>query len=116
MDTGAMVTWIPTRVARWFIFKQNHNLGKCLMVLYWKMLIYFMAIWNILRTFRKCYDHLVHFVLIWYSFPVLVSRTKNNLATLIPTNAYLESILPHELQHQHCKNLQRIEYQSAFLQ
>jgi hypothetical protein len=34
----------------------------------WKMLIYFMDILNILRTFGECYDHLVQFVLIWYIF------------------------------------------------
>jgi hypothetical protein len=28
------------------------------------------------------YDHLVHFVFIWYIFPALVSCTKKNLATL----------------------------------
>jgi hypothetical protein len=28
-----------------------------------------MAILNILRTFGKFYDNLVHFVLIWYIFP-----------------------------------------------
>jgi hypothetical protein len=28
------------------------------------------------------YDHLVHFVFIWYIFPFLVSSTKKNLATL----------------------------------
>jgi hypothetical protein len=44
---------------------KNLNLGKFLRALDWKMLIYFMAIWNILRTF---YDHLVHFVLICYIF------------------------------------------------
>jgi hypothetical protein len=38
--------------------------------------------WNILLTFGKFYDHLVHFVLIWYIFPVLVSHTKKNMATL----------------------------------
>jgi hypothetical protein len=27
-----------------------------------------MAIWNILRTFGIFYDHLVHFVFIWYIF------------------------------------------------
>jgi hypothetical protein len=48
----------------------------------WKMLIYFMAIWNILSTFGEFYDHLVNFVLIWYIFPVLVSRTNKNLAIL----------------------------------
>jgi hypothetical protein len=44
-----------------------------------------MAIWNILRPFGKFYDHLVHFVFIWYIFPVLVSCTKKNLATLVGT-------------------------------
>jgi hypothetical protein len=47
------------------------------------MLKYLMAIWNILQTFGNFYVHLVHFVLIWYIFPVLVSRTKKNLATLL---------------------------------
>jgi hypothetical protein len=28
-----------------------------------------MAIWNILRTYEKWYDHLVRFVLIWDIFP-----------------------------------------------
>jgi hypothetical protein len=43
---------------------------------------YFMAIWNILQIFGIFYDHSVHFVFIWYIFPVLVSFTKKNLATL----------------------------------
>jgi hypothetical protein len=34
----------------------------------WKMMKYFVAICNILRTFVIWYDHLVHFVLIWYIF------------------------------------------------
>jgi hypothetical protein len=41
-----------------------------------------MVIWNILRTFGKFYDHWVQLVMIWHIFPVLVSRTKKNLATL----------------------------------
>jgi hypothetical protein len=32
------------------------------------MLIYFIAIWNILQTLGIFYDHLVHFMLIWYIF------------------------------------------------
>jgi hypothetical protein len=32
------------------------------------MLIYFMVIWIILRPFGKFYDHMVHFVFIWYIF------------------------------------------------
>jgi hypothetical protein len=47
---------------------KNHNLGKFLRALDGKMLIYFMAIWNILRPFGTFCDHLVHFVLLWYIF------------------------------------------------
>jgi hypothetical protein len=56
------------------VFSQtkNPNLGKFWMALDWKMLIHFMAIWNILHTFEIVYDHLVHFVFLWYIFPVLV--------------------------------------------
>jgi hypothetical protein len=63
---------------------KNTNLGKFLRALDWKVLIYFKAIWNILWRFGIVYDHLVHFVFILYSFifPVLVSCTKKNLATL----------------------------------
>jgi hypothetical protein len=62
---------------------KNPNLGKFLRALDKKMLIYFMAIWNILRTFGKFYDHLVHFLFIGLFFPLLVSCTKKNLATLV---------------------------------
>jgi large-conductance mechanosensitive channel len=41
-----------------------------------------MAIKNILLKFGIFCDHLIQFVLISYIFPVLVSRTKKNLATL----------------------------------
>jgi hypothetical protein len=43
---------------------KNPNLGKFWRALEWKMLISFMAFLNILQTFRKFYDHLVHFVFI----------------------------------------------------
>jgi hypothetical protein len=42
----------------------------------WKMSVYFMAVWNILRTFGILFGHLLHFVFIWYMFPVLVSCNK----------------------------------------
>jgi hypothetical protein len=58
-------------------------LGKFWRALDWKMLFYFLAIWNILHTFWIFYDHLVHFVFMWYIFTVLVSSTKKNLATLL---------------------------------
>jgi hypothetical protein len=47
---------------------KNINLGKFWRDLDWKMLIYLMSIQNILQTFRIFYDHLVHFVFIWYIF------------------------------------------------
>jgi hypothetical protein len=50
---------------------KNPNLGK---------------IWKALGIF---YDHLVNFVFIWYIFPVLVSCTKKNLATLLPSPCFL---------------------------
>jgi hypothetical protein len=110
--TEQTVTWLPGRVARWFVFKPKiPNLGKFCGALDWKMFIYVMAIWNILWRFGIFYDHLVHFVFIWYIlysfgtfcihlvhfvfiwyilylfgtfFRVLVSCTKKNLATLLP--------------------------------
>jgi hypothetical protein len=44
---------------------KNANLGKFLRALDWKLLIYFKAIWNILRTFGIFYHNLVNFVFIW---------------------------------------------------
>jgi hypothetical protein len=68
---------------------KNSSLGKFCRALGWKMLIYFMAIRNILRTIGIFNDYLVHFVLIWDIFPVLVSRTMKNLATLAETSILL---------------------------
>jgi formate hydrogenlyase subunit 3/multisubunit Na+/H+ antiporter MnhD subunit len=47
---------------------KNPNLGKFGMVLDGKLLLYFMAIGNILRIFGIFYYHLVHFVFILYIF------------------------------------------------
>jgi hypothetical protein len=44
---------------------KNIYLGTFLTALEWKMLIYFMATWNILVTFGKFYDHLGNFMTIW---------------------------------------------------
>jgi hypothetical protein len=61
------------RVARWFVFKtKNPNLGQFWKSLEWKMLLYFMIIWNILWPFGIMYGSLVQFVVIWYIFPILV--------------------------------------------
>jgi hypothetical protein len=42
-----------------------------------------MPIWNISQTFAIFYNHLLHFVFIWYIFPGLASCNKKNLATLV---------------------------------
>jgi hypothetical protein len=64
------------RVARWFVFKPKIQIwvtfgvpwiGKC---------------WYVLWPFGIFHDLLVHFVFIWYIFPVLASCSKKNLATL----------------------------------
>jgi hypothetical protein len=49
--------------------KQNHILGKFWRALLWKILVYFLTIWSILRPLEIFYGHLVYFVLIWYIFP-----------------------------------------------
>jgi hypothetical protein len=48
----------------------------------WKMLVYFKAIWTILRPFDIFYVHLVYFVVNWYIFLVLVCCTEKNMAIL----------------------------------
>jgi hypothetical protein len=45
------------------------NMGKFQRALYWKMLIYFMVIGNILGTFCTFCVHLVHFFRFWYHVP-----------------------------------------------
>jgi hypothetical protein len=47
-----------------------------------KMSVFYMAAWSILQIFGIFCSHLVHFMVIWYSFPVLVRCTKKNLANL----------------------------------
>jgi hypothetical protein len=51
---------------------KNLNLGKFWRVLGWKMLLYFIIIWNILGPFDIMYGSLVEFVVIWYIFHILV--------------------------------------------
>jgi hypothetical protein len=48
-------------------------------------------------------------MVIWYIFPVLVSCSKKNLATLLSTQSH-----DRETQSQRCKNLQRNRKHSAF--
>jgi hypothetical protein len=62
---------------------KNPNFGKFGRVLQWKILVYFMTIWSILRPLEIFYGHLVYFAVIWYIFPVFAFCTKKNLATLV---------------------------------
>jgi hypothetical protein len=62
---------------------QNTNLGKFWSVLQWKMLVYFMAIWYILRNLRSL-AYFVEFKIISIFFPFwYVVHTEKNLATLV---------------------------------
>jgi hypothetical protein len=62
---------------------KNANLGKFWRALDWKMLIYIMAIWNILQTFGVFYDHLVHFFLFWYHVPRKIWQSWLKLTTFL---------------------------------
>jgi hypothetical protein len=66
---------------------KNPDLGKFWMALEWKMLVYFMTIWDILGPLGIIYCHLV-----WYSlwsfgtfFPFWYVWNTKNLATLALT-------------------------------
>jgi hypothetical protein len=48
---------------------KNPNLDKFWRVLLWKILVYFITIWYILRPLERFYGRLVYFVVIWYIFP-----------------------------------------------
>jgi hypothetical protein len=62
---------------------KNPNSGKFCRVLDWKMFVYFITIWNISWRFEIFYENLVHSYTFGTFFPVLVSCTKINLATLL---------------------------------
>jgi hypothetical protein len=75
-----------------FFQTKNPNLGNFLRALDWKMLIYFMVMWNILQTFGLFYDHLVHFVFIWYilsGFGIMYQEKFDNPA---PTHAQTSKV------------------------
>jgi hypothetical protein len=48
---------------------KNSNLGKLWRVLLWKILLYFMTVWPILRPLEIFHFHLIYFVAIWYIVP-----------------------------------------------
>jgi hypothetical protein len=50
VDQGCQMVYFQTK---------NLNLGKFGRAMEWKMLVYYMTIWNDLRPFSVIYDHLV---------------------------------------------------------
>jgi preprotein translocase subunit SecY len=60
---------------------ENRNSGK----LQWKMLVYFTAMWSILRSIGIFCDHLVYFMVIWYilsRFGMLYQEQSGNPASV----------------------------------
>jgi hypothetical protein len=63
----------PLQGCQMVCFKtKNPNLGKFWRALEWKMLVYFMTIWNIIHPFGIIYGRFVSLVVIWYIFLNLV--------------------------------------------
>jgi hypothetical protein len=68
LNIDAYRTWMA------YFQTQNRNLGKFWRNLQWKMLVYFMAIWSIIRTFGipilwlfgRFYGSLLNFFPFWY--------------------------------------------------
>jgi hypothetical protein len=54
---------------------KNKNLGTFWRVLQWRMLVYFKDIWSILRPFDIFYSHLKYFIVIWYTYLVVLCYT-----------------------------------------
>jgi hypothetical protein len=85
--------WIRSSISKqWcqmaYFQTKNPNLGKFWKVLQWNLygyFVYFSAKLYILWPNCIFYGHLVHFVVIGYLFPVLVSCTEKNMATLYPS-------------------------------
>jgi hypothetical protein len=58
---------------------KNYNLGKFWRALQWKMLVYVMDVWYILRPFAIFYGQ-VYFVVIWYFAGNLYQKKSGNPA------------------------------------
>jgi hypothetical protein len=72
-DTKSDLTNLDQGCQMDFFETKNPYLGKFWRVLQWKMLVYFMAIWSILRPYGIFYGHLVHvFFPFWYVVPIKI--------------------------------------------
>jgi hypothetical protein len=70
---------------------KNNNLGKFWTFLDRQILMYFMAIGNILQTFGILYDNLLYFVFNWYIISDFGIMHQKNLATLMSIGSWLIS-------------------------
>jgi hypothetical protein len=94
LGQGCQMVWFQTK---------DPNLGKFWRVLLWKILVFFMTIWSILRPFEIFYGHFIYFVVIWYIFPCfgILDQEKSGNPALglsflykkLPTQVYQEPIL-----------------------
>jgi hypothetical protein len=74
------------RVARWYIYLHTKNPNFCsvLKAMEWKFSVYFLVILVIfLRPFSLVHGHLVYLCLFGIWFPILLCRTKKNLAATV---------------------------------
>jgi hypothetical protein len=82
-ETKSIISAVSNQGCQMAYFQTPSSiLGKFWQVLQWKMLVYFKAIWSILRPSGIFFGHLVYWMEIWFIFSVLVCCTKKNLATL----------------------------------
>jgi hypothetical protein len=75
-------SWLKKGCQMVYFLTKNPDLGKLSRGLQWMRLVYFIAIWSIIRTFGIIYGHLFIFFGELVHFPVLVSINKWNLAAL----------------------------------
>jgi hypothetical protein len=84
----------PTEGCQMVCFQtKNPNLGKFWQVLHWKMLVYFMDTWSILRSLVIFYGHLVWFAVIWYIFSRFGILYKEKYGNHAPTHILSNSKL-----------------------
>jgi hypothetical protein len=76
-DQGCQMAYFQTR---------NPDLGKFWRILQWKMLIYLMTIWSIIRQFNLFVVCIL--MVVWHIFTLLVCCANKNLATLVVTGAF----------------------------
>jgi hypothetical protein len=93
---------------------KNQNLGKFWRVLLWKILVYFMTIWSMLRPLEIFYGRLVYFLIIWHSFPrfgILDERKSGNPGWKTespPVAGYLKNSLPERAKVARLREMKKV--------